>query len=206
MRIWAWLFGAVILAAAGQAHAQLSGFCVGMAKDGRAFVTPVMDLPQSSVTDEFDEWLAAQIKVPISDSGGNCWGFETRAEADQERTSDLNHKYGSGVNVTLISGFAPRAAAPSRATSTATSPSPSSRPGTSPPSSKSAGSGGYLTVITDTSLIEAGKKQEALELQAQRDEAASLAKRIADTARDRADVQAKLSKLFEEMRKRGSAQ
>jgi hypothetical protein len=67
-------------------------------------------------------------------------------------------------------------------------------------------SGPYLTVKTDTSLIAARKKQEALELQAQRDQAASLAKRISDTARYRADMMAKRAKFFEELRKRGSAQ
>jgi hypothetical protein len=66
--------------------------------------------------------------------------------------------------------------------------------------------GPYLTVETDTSAIDARKKQEGLELQAQRDQAAAVAKRIAATARNRADTQAKLAKLFEEMRKRGSAQ
>jgi hypothetical protein len=57
----------------------------------------------------------------------------------------------------------------------------------------------------------AGQKQAADQLRdavlrAQRDEAAQRAKAIANTARQRADMQAKLDKFFEEMRKRGRAQ
>jgi len=67
-------------------------------------------------------------------------------------------------------------------------------------------SGPYLTVKTDTSGIDARKKWEQAVLQSQRDDAAARAKQIADTARDRADMQVKLDKMFEAMRKRGSAQ
>jgi hypothetical protein len=67
-------------------------------------------------------------------------------------------------------------------------------------------SGPFLTVKTDTGAIDARKTQDAMELQAQRDQAASIAKRISDTARNRADMQAKVAKFLDELRKRGSAQ
>lgn len=63
-----------------------------------------------------------------------------------------------------------------------------------------------LTVKTDTSLIDARKKWDEAVLQSQRDDAAARAKQVADAARGKAEMQAKLAKLFEAMRKRGSAQ
>ena len=67
-------------------------------------------------------------------------------------------------------------------------------------------SGAFLTVESDTGAKDARRTQEARELQAQRDGAAALAKRIADTARADARTKAQIAKFFEEMRKRGSAQ
>lgn len=66
-------------------------------------------------------------------------------------------------------------------------------------------SGPYLTVKKDTAPADAKARDEAI-LKAQRDGAAALAKRIADTARAQAENQAQMAKFFEEMRKRGSAQ
>ena len=67
-------------------------------------------------------------------------------------------------------------------------------------------SGAFLTVESDTGAKDAARTQEEQELQAQRDGAAALAKRIVDTARAEAETKAKLAKFFDEMRKRGSAQ
>jgi hypothetical protein len=66
-------------------------------------------------------------------------------------------------------------------------------------------SGAYLT-IEDSGGKAAGDQLRDAVLRAQRDEAAARARVIANTARQRADMQAKLDRYFEEMRKRGSAQ
>lgn len=73
-------------------------------------------------------------------------------------------------------------------------------------SSDSEESGAYLTVKTEAGLADAAAARDAAILQAQRDEAAALAQRVANTARAQAENQALLAKYFEEMRKRGSAQ
>jgi hypothetical protein len=71
------------------------------------------------------------------------------------------------------------------------------------------GSEAGLTVEDVAPVTDAARDRTTYEqalLKAQRDEAAARAKQIADTARDRADIKAKIAKLFEEMRKRGRAQ
>jgi len=66
--------------------------------------------------------------------------------------------------------------------------------------------GAYLTVKSDNSAAQSADQATDAMLQAQRDGAAALAKRIADTARNEADIKAKLAKLKEELRKRGNKQ
>jgi len=207
MRICSVLFGAVILGAASQAHAELSGWCFGTAKDQSTFVTPVISLPPRSAEDDFTEWLEAKTGKSIGIA--YCYGYDSRAEAETEHAASLQHMYGSGVNVTLVSGYSAPGLGGSQPASSSRpiSPSVSTRPKASNATrSKSGGSGGYLTVESNTDLIDARKKWEQAVLQSQRDDAAARAKQIADAARDRADMQVKLDKLFEAMRKRGSAQ
>jgi hypothetical protein len=67
-------------------------------------------------------------------------------------------------------------------------------------------SGPYLTVESDVGASDDRRTQEDRELQAQRDGAAALAKRVSDTARADAKIKAQLAKFFEELKKRGSAQ
>ena len=73
-------------------------------------------------------------------------------------------------------------------------------------SGATAAGGAHLTVKYDVGAIQAADRLRDAVLRAQRDEAAARARTIANTARQRADMQAKLDKFFEEMRKRGSAQ
>lgn len=65
--------------------------------------------------------------------------------------------------------------------------------------------GTFLTVEDSGGKLAADQLRDAV-LRAQRDEAATRARMIANTARQRADMQAKLDRFFEDMRKRGSAQ
>jgi len=69
----------------------------------------------------------------------------------------------------------------------------------------SAKGGAHLTIEEAGPTVAADQLRDAV-LRAQRDEAAARAKEIANTARQRADMQAKLDKFFEDMRKRGRAQ
>src|SRR5438094_608085 len=100
MRISAGLFAAAIFGSASQAHASLSGFCVGIDKNSRAYVTPVIDLPPTSTDDRvstgdrYQEWLQDNVEPTIN--YGKCPGYESRAEAETEHASVLQHMYSSG--------------------------------------------------------------------------------------------------------------
>lgn len=105
-------------------------------------------------------------------------------------------------NIVSVSGMPKSARKKVAAGESVVSSSPAAR-GTGRTSGRGPGA---LTVKTDTSLIDARKKYEQAVLQSQRDDAAARAKQVADTARNRAEMQLKLNKFFEELRKRGSAQ
>ena len=70
----------------------------------------------------------------------------------------------------------------------------------------SAPSGAYLTVKSEEGAASASAAQHDAVLAAQRDGAAALAKRIAETAREQEQTKAKLAKFIKELRKRGRAQ
>jgi hypothetical protein len=66
--------------------------------------------------------------------------------------------------------------------------------------------GAYLTTKTNNIPTKIASATDEAVLQAQRDGAAALAKRIADTARGQAQTQAKLAKFLADLGKRGRAQ
>ena len=70
----------------------------------------------------------------------------------------------------------------------------------------SAPSGAYLTVKSDEGAASTSAAQIDPVLAAQRDAAAALAKRIADTAREDAKVKLRIEQFLTELRKRGRAQ
>jgi hypothetical protein len=72
--------------------------------------------------------------------------------------------------------------------------------------SSEAPSGAHLTVKSDDSAKRSAKAAGDAILQAQRDGAAALARRIADTAREQERMQAQMAKFTAELARRGRAQ
>jgi hypothetical protein len=186
-----WVAAFATLAPISAAQAGNYGWCEITDRGGNPYYqTGVLEFPEGkseAAENEFAAFARANFDSSI-DWHGECWPFyssprDAKSHLEQRKSVIENDEHKSVRHTDWTGGYDP------------------SEPVPEPNSS-----GPYLTIKKDTSLIDARKKQEALELQAQTDQAASIAKRVADTARSRADMQAKLAKLFEEMRKRGSAQ
>ena len=182
-----WLLGGFLLVSGAPAQAGHWVWCevsVGVVGDYKLYVTPVVDFEADP---SFIE-RKGPAEALLGDRIADCYHSSTKEEGEVKRDKYTAPTRAAGVEIVTWNVDAP-------AKERNTKPRPTSVSGA-----------GHLTVKIDTSLIDARKKYEQAVLQAQRDDAASRAKQIADTARDRAETKAKLDKLFEEMRKRGSAQ
>lgn len=195
-----WLLGAgILLAAATPAQAEYL-ICVVRADNSKLFVeSEAIDIGDRDEIRERDKICPAFVQYVIHDLGKTDAQFMGISSADsrEDQLHDLDVWRRLNSNspdvARIVTGWRPDAPRPRPPTI----PTPLPR--------KSALTPG-LTVKTDTSLIDARKKYEEAVLQSQRDDAAARAKQIADTARNRAEMQLKLNKFFEELRKRGSAQ
>lgn len=183
--------GFATMAPISAAQAGNYGWCEITVRGGNPYYqTGVLEFPEGksqAAENEFGAFARANFDSSI-DWHGECWPFyssprDAKSHLEQRKSVIENDEHKSVRHTDWTGGYDP-----------------------SDPVPEPTSSGPYLTVKTDTGLIDARKKWEQAVLQSQRDDAAARAKQIADTARDRADMQVKLDKMFEAMRKRGSAQ
>ena len=167
------------------------GWCEITVRGGDPYYqTGVLEIPRGKSDQaerEFGEFARANFDSSI-DWGGSCWFYysspqDAKSHLAQRKLVIKDDEHKSVRHTDWTGGYNP-----------------------SEPIPEPIRSGAYLTIKKDTSLADAGKEYEQAVLKAQRDDAASRAKQIADAARDRVGMQVKLDKLFEAMRKRGSAQ
>lgn len=184
------LLAALAATTATQASADVI-FCnaTGRATSQR-FHTPFLDIGTNtdaavSVGDAFERYLAA------THPEGDSWDATCDREATLSRSeSRLDwFKYKNPDNQWIATDFTggyPLASSGSK--------------------NSDASSGAYLTVKTNDGAKKSAKVAGDAMLQAQRDGAAALAKRIADTARDQDRTKAQLAKFLADLRERGRAQ
>ena len=168
-------------------------FCEGHAPPWATkerFYTPFLDIGTNtdamrSVADAFEKYLEAT--HPLREHWDAICDREDTLRRSQSRLEGfIEHNSSNQWIATDFTGGFPLATA-------------SSKGSEMPP-------GAYLTLKSDDSEAKSAKAAADAMLQAQRDGAAALAKRIADTARNQADIQATLAKLKEELRRRGNKQ
>lgn len=182
-------FVVLAIGLAAPAHADY-GWCT-IQKDGSydTYVTEVIDI--GTGPDVYSTVLTGQFGRAFQ---GYVGQFETIVrEPDchsSKRLSDaeeMNRRYRGDVGKVIRTNWRGSWPAPSKATA-------------------SAPSGAHLTVKSDKSGAAAAAAHHDAVLAAQRDSAAALAKRIADTARGQAQTKAKLAKFLADLRERGRAQ
>lgn len=181
--------GISFLAFAPHAHADY-GWCT-IQRDGNydTYISAVVDI--GTTPDAHSVVLSQRFGREFQTYVGQ---FETNVREPDCHSSkklsdaeDMNRRYATSVGEEIRTNW--RGGWPAPADSGATS-----------------AAGPHLTVKDDASASQAPDRIRDAVLRAQRDEAAARAKQIASTARQRADMQGKLDKFFEEMRKRGRAQ
>ena len=166
-------------------------FCnaTGRAVPNVRYYTPFVDIG-SSDTASLDLGRAFEAYLRTTHPEGDSWDAHCDAEPSLSRSESrldwfkYNNKDAQWIPTDFTGGF-PKATSASRDVDA---------------------SGPYLTVKKDTGSADAAKALNEAILKAQRDGAAALARRIAETARTKAETQAQLAKFFTELKKRGRAQ
>jgi len=182
-------FGISIFAFVPLAHADY-GWCT-IQRDGTydTYISAVVDIGttpdahRAVLTERFGrefQTYVGQLETVVREP--DCHSSKRLSDAE-----DMNRRYATSVGEEIRTNWRGGWPAPSESGATSAA-------------------GPHLTVKDDASAKQAPDRIRDAVLRAQRDEAAARAKQIANTARQRADMQGKLDKFFEEMRKRGRAQ